>query len=153
MASMLPAATPGSKAVIALKKQVTHLSFEAETGWLKSSATKKGSTTIQSYDYDFDDTGNVTGRELSYGVGSNGDLKETFGYDDLHRLTSRTVTAAVGFSGSLSMSEAYTYDKLGNLKTKTGVGIYNFAYDKNGEKSCDTHLIRCMTPVDHVTPT
>ena len=111
--------------------------YKAETGWLESSTTTKGSSTIQSYLYKFDATGNVTDRDLSYGVGSNGNLRETFRYDDLHRLRTRTVTAAVGLSGSLSMSEAYTYDKLGNLKTKTGVGIYNFAYDKNGNVTND----------------
>jgi len=42
-----------------------------------------------------------------------------------------------GLSGSLSMSEAYTYDKLGNLKTKTGVGLYNFVYDNNGNITND----------------
>ena len=106
--------------------------YDTKTGWLKSSETRRGSAVVQNYQYGFDDVGNVTSRELSFGVGSNGNLTESFGYDDLHRLTSRNVTAAVGLSGSLSMSEAYSYDKLGNLKTKTGVGLYNFAYDSNG---------------------
>ncbi len=111
--------------------------YDTKTGWLKSSETRRGSAVVQNYQYGFDDVGNVTSRELSFGVGSNGNLTESFGYDDLHRLTSRNVTAAVGLSGSLSMSEAYSYDKLGNLKTKTGVGLYNFVYDSNGNITHD----------------
>lgn len=111
--------------------------YKAETGWLENSTTTKGSSIVQNYVYGFDAVGNVTSRALSYGVGSNGNLTETFGYDDLHRITTRTVTAAVGLSGSLGMSEAYTYDALGNLTTKTGVGLYNFSYDSNGNITHD----------------
>lgn len=35
------------------------------------------------------------------------------------------------------MSEDYTYDALGNLKTKTGVGLYSFTYDSNGNITND----------------
>ena len=108
-----------------------------DTGWLKGNTVTKAGATIQSYVYDFDDVGNVTNRQLSYGVGSSANLTETFLYDNLHRLESRTVNSALNLSGALAMTESYGYDAMGNLTSKPGVGSYSFSYDANGNVTND----------------
>jgi RHS repeat-associated protein len=61
--------------------------------------------------YWYDSVGNVANfdeYDKGYGTG--------FGYDELDRLT----------SASGATNETYTYDAIGNLKTKTGVGNYDY---------------------------
>jgi RHS repeat-associated protein len=113
-------------------------SYEDATGWLTDNLVKKGTTTIQSYGYDFDDVGNVTNRQLGYGIGSNANLTETFEYDDLHRLERRVVNSALNLSGALAMTESYGYDAMGNLTSKPGIGNYSFTYDANGNVTNDS---------------
>ncbi len=112
-------------------------SYDEATGWLEGNTVAKGGTTLQSYRYDFDDVGNVINRQLGFGVGSRANLTETFRYDDLHRLKSRTVDSALNLSGALAMSQSFSYDKMGNIENKPGVGLYSFSYDANGNITHD----------------
>jgi RHS repeat-associated protein len=70
--------------------------------------------------------GNVTRRQISFGLLSSANMAETFGYDNLHRVTSRTVTQAFALTGNLGMTESYGYDANGNISSKTGVGHYQY---------------------------
>jgi RHS repeat-associated protein len=129
---------------------------------------------IQNYSYAFDDVGNVISRDISFGVGSSANLKETFLYDDLHRVTSRTVNTKLNLTDALAMTESYGYDGNGNLTNKTNVGYYqynvtgkpnrlaavwtgsgftgtksySFTYDNNGNVANDGKRTFTYTPFD-----
>ena len=68
--------------------------YNPAMGWLDSNMVASATDILQYYDYDVDLTGNVTKREIWFGVNSSANMAETFGYDNLHRLTGRTVTQA-----------------------------------------------------------
>ncbi len=78
----------------------------------------------------FDTLGNLTSRTDKNQTVSTGPpatyLTETFQYDSLNRLTQSEITGTGGV-----VTKAYTYDSLGNLKTKTGLGTY--VYGMSGE--------------------
>ena len=107
--------------------------YEARMGWLDYASVTLGGVTHQSYDYGFDLVGNVTSRQINFGVLSTANMAETFGYDNLHRVTSRTVTQAFALTGNLGMNESYGYDANGNITSKTGVGFYQ--YNVSGKPS------------------
>ncbi len=100
--------------------------YDAPMGYLDNASVTRSGVTHQVYDYSFDLVGNVTNRYISFGVISSANMAETFTYDNLHRVTGRTVTQAFGMTGNLGMTEAYDYDANGNLKSKTGVGHYQY---------------------------
>jgi len=148
--------------------------YDAAMGWLDNAAVSKSGVTQQSYNYDFDLVGNVTRRQISFGLLSSANMTETFGYDNLHRVTSRTVTQAFALTGNLGMTESYGYDANGNISSKTGVGHYqynvsgkpnrlagvwqnsnfsgtqhyNFSYDANGNITNDGKRIFAYTAFD-----
>jgi RHS repeat-associated protein/uncharacterized repeat protein (TIGR01451 family) len=78
------------------------------------------SGSIFSRSYEYDPIGNIS---KITGSGST----QTFTYDHRHRLTNWTST------GSLSDSESYSYDKVGNFLTKDGA---SYTYKYNGTGSC-----------------
>jgi len=87
------------------------------TGWLlDASATSQADSDnlIQGLSYKFDAFGNVLTRTRS-APRDMADSVETFGYDLLDRLTSSSVTVGGVSTGT---AETYTYDGIGNLKTK-----------------------------------
>lgn len=100
--------------------------YDAQMGYLDNASVTRSGVTHQVYDYSFDLVGNVTNRYISFGVISSANMAETFTYDNLHRVTGRTVTQAFALNGNLGMTEAYDYDANGNLKSKTGVGHYQY---------------------------
>jgi RHS repeat-associated protein len=76
--------------------------------------------------YQFDILGNVSQRVQEWGLqnGSKPSFIENFDYDQLNRLGNATI---VGYP-----TQKFTYDDLGNIKTKTGVGTAgagSYAYD------------------------
>jgi RHS repeat-associated protein len=107
----------------------TTRSYHAATGLLTAITTSGPGTTgtlgLLSYAYDLNR--NVTGK----GDWVNG-RGETYGYDELNRITSWSATA-----GQLEVNAAYTYDKVGNLKSETVTGIPNqnvtYGHGERGE--------------------
>jgi RHS repeat-associated protein len=72
---------------------------------------------VQDQTYHFDGLGRLDERkDLSVGT------SETFGYDQLNRLTTATITAA----GSGTLSSQLTFNAIGNITSKTGVGTYAY---------------------------
>ncbi|MCO7224051.1 RHS repeat-associated core domain-containing protein [Pleionea sp. CnH1-48] len=75
-----------------------------------------GSGSVQMLDYDFDSVGNLEYRhDLLAG------MEESFDYDNVNRVTSWKLTV----SGN-TMDSSVSYDHLGNIRTKTGIGTYAY---------------------------
>ena len=114
-------------------------------GYIAVEQFGNGATTTRTYEPDLlrpaliatADADDVTLQELTYDWTPAGDLEsrqdkstsqlETFGYDDLHRLTSWTVG---------TNDQSATYDALGNITSKTGLGPYS--YDTAGQLQSTT---------------
>ena len=106
----------------------TARTFNAKTGRIESITGRDVmGGTIQALGYTWDEMGNLTERtETSVGK----TLTETFAYDDLNRLTSAQVTGRT--------PQAVTYDALGNIKSKTGVGAYTYGAGSAGPHAVTT---------------
>jgi len=113
-----------------------HQDYYDDTGWLSNLniyETANPQNEIHNLSYTYTAVGNLNSRTHNYAFNSgNYDFSETFGYDDLNRLTSRNRT--VGKVGSLGI-EIYSYDKLGNIKTKAGVGTFSYNGYKGASKN------------------
>jgi len=96
----------------------TAIDYDDYDGTYASINATKGGTTIQNSTYHFDTVGN-----LEYRHGFDG-FEEDFTYDSLNRLDSWTKSGS-GASGTIDV----TYDHLGNVTSKTGIGTYH--YDNN----------------------
>ena len=94
----------------------TARAFDAKTGRIRSITGKDVlDRQVQALTYDWDLVGNLTTRtEASVGKA----LTESFTYDTLNRLTQSQVTGR--------SAQTVSYDALGNIKTKTGVGTYTY---------------------------
>ena len=106
----------------------TARTFDAKTGRIGTIRSTVGMTSErQEFGYTWDVLGNLTTRTDTTGAtGADGtrDLTETFTYDNLNRLTSSRVGTGT--------TQTVTYDALGNIKTKTGVGSYLYGLGKAG---------------------
>jgi YD repeat-containing protein len=100
----------------------TQWAYNAQTGLINAlgSRTPLGANDIQDLGFTFDTIGNLTARE-DY----TQSLSETFVYDSLNRMTSSTLD-----DGTTQTAKQYTYDALGNILSKTGIGSY--VYGENG---------------------
>ena len=96
----------------------TARAYDPETALIETIATDLAGTVIQDLAYDFDLIGNLKQRR-----DLRQDRQEGFFYDGLNRLTSTTLTDSGAGGGTLATT-AYTYDHLGNIKTKSDVGTY-----------------------------
>jgi RHS repeat-associated protein len=110
--------------------------FEDDTGWLSSIDVKNGAGTQLAYtDVEHDDIGNVTSRWTKFGSipNSMSNFTETYGYDYLtNRLEDRTISIATGSAilpTNFKTYQDFNYDDWGNIKFKTGVG--NYTYDSS----------------------
>ncbi|MCU6501539.1 Ig-like domain-containing protein [Rugamonas sp. A1-17] len=74
--------------------------------------------------YEYDALGNVSKRSQYW---STGGFDESFGYDELNRVTSSQVAG-----GAL---QSFTYDKAGNMQSKTGVGTGLYIYPPQGAET------------------
>ena len=94
----------------------TARAFNAKTGRITSITSKDVlERQVQALTYEWDLVGNLTERmEASVGKA----LTEAFTYDNLNRLTQSQVTGR--------SAQTVSYDALGNIKTKTGVGTYTY---------------------------
>ena len=106
----------------------TARTFDAKTGRIGTIRSTVGMTSErQEFGYTWDVLGNLTTRTDTTGAtGADGtrNLTETFTYDNLNRLTSSRVGTGT--------TQTVTYDALGNIKTKTGVGSYLYGLGKAG---------------------
>ena len=97
--------------------------YEQATGRLKTLLTRggPGNVALQNLSYDsYDSNGNLKSRHSTFKrVGSNTSdtFTEGFNYDELDRLDDYTVDGATA---------DVTYDDLGNIKSRTGIGNYSY---------------------------
>ncbi len=98
--------------------------YDSQTGRLRGQfASTLTGTQIQSVEYDWDSVGNLDYRHNTSG---SRDITETFEYDTLNRLETSTLSGP-GISTSVN---SVTYNSIGNIRTKTGIGLYT--YGQNG---------------------
>lgn len=90
-------------------------------------------TSVQNDTYLFDAVGNLTYRAQWNDAG--GLLQESFGYDDLNRIKSSQVLGQA--------VREFSYDDIGNIRTKGGVGIFN--YPASGLNSVRPHALTTVT--------
>jgi RHS repeat-associated protein len=96
--------------------------YNLQTGRLESISSYRytdaaGSPTVQNLDVEFDKIGNLKARQ-DHLQG----FDEDFSYDNLNRLT----TAASDFGNGDIRNTSVSYDALGNILSKTGVGTYTY---------------------------
>ncbi len=90
---------------------VTARGFDLANGAIDSIFSQKGTATRQDLGYLWNAVGSLTERRNNALT-----LVENFNYDNLHRLTSTTG----------SDPRTFTYDAMGNISSKTGVGTYSY---------------------------
>ena len=67
------------------------LDYYADTGWLKSVDANKGILTLHGFDYQYDKIGNLSERNVFFGLGNRSNFSEHYTYDDLSRITNRSI--------------------------------------------------------------
>ena len=67
------------------------LDYYADTGWLKSVDANKGILTLHGFDYQYDKIGNLSDRNVFFGLGNRSNFSEHYIYDDLSRITNRSI--------------------------------------------------------------
>ncbi len=97
----------------------TTRTYESETGQLNAIFSVKDLTTVQDLSYTLDDLGNLTQRRDTVQ-----NLTEDFLYDNLNRVTSIATTYGNGQATNATVT--MTYDAIGNITSKTGVGTYTY---------------------------
>ncbi|MBC3809238.1 hypothetical protein H8K52_18010 [Undibacterium seohonense] len=81
--------------------------------------------------YSYDSIGNVKTRDHIWDIER---VTEDFGYDQLNRLTSSNISLST--SPQASTEQIFTYDKVGNILTKTNVANNEvYKYPKQGEEA------------------
>jgi len=89
---------------------------------LTNKLTTKGSEQLQNITYTYDAVGNIL--TLTDASNHNGARTAVYQYDDLYRLTKATVTNA---ANGQNYVRDFSYDVIGNILSKTGVGNYTYA--------------------------
>ena len=106
----------------------TTYTYDSQNYRLTTLKTVRGTTTLQTLGYTFDNGGNVTG------ITDSRHGNQTFSYDALDRLTGATNSTTGGY-GTIS----YTYNQIGNLLTNSQVGSYT--YNASGTSSTRPHAV------------
>lgn len=111
---------------------VTSMTYDARDQTLKTikTGTTSNPTSLQDAAYTFDDLGNLTERKQKLGGGSNPMLVENIVYDRLNRMTSSQVVSGPQLTAS--------YNELGNILTKSGVGSYTYGQNGAGPHAVTT---------------
>ncbi len=105
--------------------------YDPETARLESLHTGSATspTEIQGLTYVYDTAGNLRSRSSDRNLSGVESFTETFIYDNLHRVTDADTTGLA--SGTRNLT--YSYDALGNIKTKTGVSdVGGYHYGEGG---------------------
>ncbi len=93
----------------------TYHFYNEYSGFLEGIISRKNETHwYQDIGYEWNGLGNLTAREYY-----NKELREDFTYDDLQRLETVTLNNS-------KVTQSMTYDKFGNIITKSDVGTYNY---------------------------
>ena len=98
--------------------------YDPKTGRVDTIQALYGATILQDLAFDFDKVGNLKKRS-----DLRQDREEISFYDGLNRLTTTTLTDSGAGGGTLATT-TLTYDTIGNIQTKSDVGIY--VYGSNG---------------------
>lgn len=107
--------------------------FDANRGFIDSISVSAGGRSVYSVSYDYDNKGTTELRTSQYhdknGTGTM-TVTEDFVYttEGHSRLKDRVMTvtnAALGNNVS-NLTQSFSYDALGNIKSKTGVGTYSY---------------------------
>jgi RHS repeat-associated protein len=114
--------------------------YNLQTGRLESISSYRytdaaGSPTVQNLDVEFDKIGNLTARQ-DHLQG----FDEDFTYDNLNRLTG----TASDFGNGDIRNTSVTYDALGNILSKTGVGTYTYGGTCNSQQA-GPHAVTSIT--------
>jgi RHS repeat-associated protein len=98
---------------------ITDRVYIPQNGLLKTIKSGIGTNTnVQNLEYHFDVLGNLKTRKDNNQTINGSLLTETFNYDALNRLTNAQVTGQA--------AKAFSYDLLGNITHKDGVGDYTY---------------------------
>ena len=97
--------------------------YQPATGWLTRIQASKGGSVLQSLSYRYDGLGNLLERSDARGY------SEVLSYDDLNRL----LRSARTLDGTQVVQD-FTYDALGNLTGKSGVGAYRYGSYSSAEQ-------------------
>jgi RHS repeat-associated protein len=95
----------------------TTQAFDPNTGLIENQRAGSGNS-VASFEYTFDTIGNLKTRKDA----NQWSNPERFCYDSLNRLTNYNIGAACTGTGSTTVS----YDAIGNITSRTGVGTYNY---------------------------
>ena len=93
--------------------------------------TTANPTSLQDLRYTYDAVGNVLTIQ-DYKAGNP--QAQTFHYDSLDRLKDAQATGGTNGNGDYG-TDYYTYDQIGNLHSKTGLGTYSYATNCSGGTS------------------
>jgi len=98
---------------------------------------------VQNQQFDYDVHGNLKTRTdfNQTPPSGTGNLVETFSYDTLFRLKSATLTG-IGV-------RSYSYNALGNITSKTGVGSYTYGSGINGTTQAGPHAVKTAGGVSY----
>lgn len=119
---------------------VTMQDYDPATGHLNTIQTGfEFGLPLRHLEYEYDALDNVTAR---YNDATG--LRETFLYDRLDRLTQATMSGVVGDLPYEGRTD-YTYDALGNLLHKTGVGFYDYGSEWRGSGNAGPHALQQVT--------
>ncbi|GAB1403565.1 hypothetical protein MASR1M74_07430 [Lentimicrobium sp.] len=108
--------------------------YYPETGLLHTSM----STNVQSFEYVYDNLGNMTDRYDHFHKTNHQSLHEEFGYDDRNQLTSVTLNGA--------SPRIFIYDALGNIESNPDAGA--FVYTLPGKP----YQMASLTPNSNLAP-
>lgn len=122
---------------------ISERTYEPATGRLKTQQSFKigSNMPIQNQTYEWDDVGNLTDRHDESGgdLANNNrwkkDVSESFTYDALNRLETATTNGE---------TVTLTYDDLGNIRSKTGVGSYRYGDECDTSGTAGIHAV-CST--------
>ncbi len=109
------------------------VSYQPERGFIESITAMAGGQNVYQVSYSYTNRGDTKTRNAVYQrrLGQASSVNESFSYsDDGHqRLTGRALTVSnpAALGGLVSaMTETFSYDSLGNLRSKSGVGSYQY---------------------------
>lgn len=112
---------------------ITSQGYDPNTSFLTSiqAGPSESPSSAANFAYSYDTIGNLQTR-----VDANTSLTESFQYDTLNRITQYAIA-----SGS---TKTVTYDDLGNIISKSDVGIYS--YNASGASSVRPHAVAAIVP-------
>ncbi|GLS26533.1 RHS repeat-associated core domain-containing protein [Marinibactrum halimedae] len=106
--------------------------YDDETGRLRALRTTTAlGDEVQSLSYDWDDVGN-----LEYRHDHVQGLREDFEYDALNRIEEAALNNGT--------SQTLSYDAFGNIRSKSGVGTYQYGSECNANQNAGPHAV-CAT--------